>query len=88
MKKKWNEKEEKEIWKNLKSRCHTKRKMGAATSARPSFGMTMTQENRDLFVWHSPHVFYCLPGLQHDDMIWHWSILLVTCFTLMLHNQH
>ena len=28
--------------KNLKSRCHTKRRTGAATRARPSFGMTTT----------------------------------------------
>ncbi len=32
---------------NLKSRCHTKRKVGRG--ARHSFGMTMTQDIRDLF---------------------------------------
>ncbi len=32
-----------------KSRCHTKRRAGAATRARPSFGMTTTQDIRDLF---------------------------------------
>ena len=35
--------------KNLKSRCHTKRRVGAAMHARPSFGMT-TQDFKDLFV--------------------------------------
>ncbi len=35
--------------KNLKSRCHTKRRAGAAPRARPSFGMTTTQDIRDLF---------------------------------------
>ncbi len=39
--------------KNLKSRCHTKRRAGAAPSARPSFGMTPTQDIRDLFAF--PH---------------------------------
>ncbi len=32
-----------------KSRCHTKRRTGAATRARPSFGMTTTQDNGNLF---------------------------------------
>ena len=32
----------------LKSRCHTKRRAGAAMCARPSFGMTMTQAIRNL----------------------------------------
>ncbi len=33
----------------LKSRCHTKRRAGGATHARPSFGMTQTQDIRDFF---------------------------------------
>ncbi len=33
----------------LKSRCHTKRRVGAAPRARPSFGMTTTQDIRDVF---------------------------------------
>ncbi len=34
---------------NVLSRCHTNRRAGAATLARPSFGMTTTQNIRDLF---------------------------------------
>ncbi len=34
---------------NVLSRCHTKRRAGAAPRARPSFGMTTTQDIRDLF---------------------------------------
>ncbi len=37
--------------KNLKSRCHTKRRAGTATRARPSFGLTPTQAIMDLFSW-------------------------------------
>ncbi len=33
-----------------KSRCHTKRRAGAAMRAHPSFGMTTSQYIRDLFV--------------------------------------
>ncbi len=33
----------------LKSRCHTKRRMGKATRAHPSFGMTMTKTLRCVF---------------------------------------
>ncbi len=40
--------------KNSESRCHTKRRVGAATRAHPSFGMTTAQDIRDLFVWRSP----------------------------------
>ncbi len=36
---------------NLKSQCHTKRRIGTATRTHPSFGMTPTQAIRDLFVW-------------------------------------
>ncbi len=35
--------------KNLKNQCHTKRRAGLATSARPSFGMTTTKDIWDLF---------------------------------------
>ena len=38
----------------LKSRCHTKRRVGAAPCAHPSFGMTATQDIRDLFAKGSP----------------------------------
>ncbi len=38
------------LQKNLNSRCHTKRRAGAAPRARPSFGMTTTQGIRDLLV--------------------------------------
>ncbi len=45
--------------KNLKSRCHTKRRIGAATHAHPSFGMTMTQGIRDIFAYENlPHILY------------------------------
>ncbi len=44
------------LQKILKSRCHTKRRAGAATRARPSFGMTQTQDIRDLFAWRCPNV--------------------------------
>ena len=37
--------------KNLKSRCHTKRRVGAATRTCLSFGMTTIQFTRDLFPW-------------------------------------
>ncbi len=39
----------------LKSRCHTKRRAGAAPRARPSCGMTPTQAIRDLFARHHPY---------------------------------
>ena len=42
----------------LKSRCHTKRKAGAAPCARPSFGVTTTHDIRDLFAWRRPNYFY------------------------------
>ena len=38
----------------LKSRCHTKRRAGAAPRARPFFGMTTTQDIRDFFASRSP----------------------------------
>ncbi len=37
----------------LKSRCHTKRRMGAATRAHPSFGMTATKTLRSVFSWRA-----------------------------------
>ncbi len=37
------------VKKYLKSRCYTKRRAGAAMRGRPSFGMTPTQDIRDLF---------------------------------------
>ena len=44
-------KKEKKI--QLKSRCHTKRRMGVARRDDPSFGMTPTQaiRERSLLVW-------------------------------------
>ncbi len=41
--------------KYLKSQCHTKRRMGTAMYADPSFGMTTTQGIRDLFVRRCPN---------------------------------
>ncbi len=35
-----------------KSRCHTKRRMDAATRAHPSFGMTTTNTLKSVFSWH------------------------------------
>ncbi len=35
----------------LKSRCHTKRRMGASTRVHPSFGMTKTKTLRSGFLW-------------------------------------
>ncbi len=35
----------------LKSRCHTKRRIGTATRAHPSFGMTTTKTLRSVFSW-------------------------------------
>ena len=35
--------------KNLKNWCLTKRRMGATMRANPSFGMTTTQDIRDIF---------------------------------------
>ncbi len=40
---------EKKKRKILQNRCHTKRRMGATMCTYPSFGMTWTQEIRDLF---------------------------------------
>ncbi len=40
--------------KKLQSRCHTKRRAGTATCARPSFGMTTTKDIRDIFAYCSP----------------------------------
>ena len=37
----------------LKSRCHTKRRMGAATRTHSSFGMAMTKTLRSIFLWHA-----------------------------------
>ena len=42
-------KKKKEREKNLNSRCHTKRRAGSATHACLSFGMTTTQDIRELF---------------------------------------
>ncbi len=39
--------------KNLKSQCHTKRRVGASMHACSSFGMT-TQDIRDLFAYRGP----------------------------------
>ncbi len=41
----------------LKSRCHTKRRMGAATRAHPSFGMTTTK-TLSLFSSDTRHIHY------------------------------
>ncbi len=40
----------------LKSRCHTKRRMAAATGAHPSFGMTTTKTLRSVFSWRASDV--------------------------------
>ncbi len=40
---------EKRKKRHLKNCCRVKRRMGVATHARPSFGMTTTQTIRDLF---------------------------------------
>ncbi len=49
-----------------KSRCHTKRRAGAAPCARPSFGMTPTQAIRDLFAWRHPDCFIKQFNFQSD----------------------
>ncbi len=41
----------------LKSQCHTKRRMGAALPANPSFGMTPTKTLRSVFSWHTSSGF-------------------------------
>ena len=41
----------------LKSQCHTKRRIGAAMLAHPSFCMITTRAIRDLFAWRSPIYF-------------------------------
>ncbi len=52
----WKIEKKKKFPKNFsKSRCHTKRRAGAAPHARPSFGMTPTQDIRDLFTWRYLH---------------------------------
>ena len=40
----------------LKSRCHTKIRMGAAMRAHPSFGMTTTNTLRYVFLWRASYV--------------------------------
>ncbi len=40
----------------LKSRCHTKRRMDAATRATFSFGMTTTKTLKSVFSWHSSYI--------------------------------
>ncbi len=40
----------------LKSQCHTKKRIGAATRTHPSFGMTTTLAIRDLFAYR-PYSF-------------------------------
>ncbi len=44
----------------LKSRCHTKRRMGAATRARPSFGTTTAKTLRSVFSWRTSFNSYSL----------------------------
>ncbi len=39
-----------------KSRCHAKRRMGAATRAHPSFGMTKTKTLKSVFWWHASYL--------------------------------
>ncbi len=51
----------------LKSRCHTKRRMGAATRAHPSFGMTTTKTLRPVFSWHAS--FNTQLGLVLRDLL-------------------
>ncbi len=46
----------------LKSRCHTKRRMDLAMRTHPSFGMTLTQDIRDLFVSQISN-YYRVPGI-------------------------
>ncbi len=64
-----------------KNRCHTKRRPGAATHARPSFRMTKTQGIRDLFAWR--HVIILTGTLRSiseffdnffGDVCFHFSI--------------
>ena len=46
----------------VKSRRHTKRRTGAATCARPSFGMTAIQAIRDHYAWRAPYIHSKLYG--------------------------
>ncbi len=47
-----------------KGRCHTKRRMGAATRAHPSFGMTTTKTLMSVFSWHtSDEPVHCFLGV-------------------------
>ncbi len=55
----------------IKSRCHTKRRAGAAPRARSSFGMTPTQAMRDLFAWRRPHVRWVIPS---TSQLWKWGL--------------
>ncbi len=57
----------------LKSWCHTQRRAGTATHAHPSFGMTTTQDIRDLFAWRCP--------ILHD-------VLTVYLFDLFYSTSH
>ncbi len=52
--------------KNLKSRCHTKRRLGAAMRIRPSFGLTATQAIRDLLMW-------CCPSKKASENIYKYE---------------
>ena len=50
------------------SRCHTKRRMGVAPPANPSFGMTTTKILRPVLVWHGLYETY--PG-NNAGPEWH-----------------
>ena len=66
--------------KNLKSRCHTKGRVGAATRTRPSFGMTTSQAiYRDLFAWCCPH--YTMSKSFHSTLwaLFMWVVRLLFC---------
>ncbi len=58
----------------LKSRCHTKRRMGGATRAHPSLGMTTTKTLRSVFSWHASQMFRALLSYV-DKSIHHHKIV-------------
>ncbi len=54
----------------IKSRCHTKRRMGSAKRAHPSFGIPMTKTLRSVFSWHVSYWHVLFLGLSAAQVKW------------------
>ena len=70
-----------------KSRCHTKRRMGASTHARPSFGMTTTQAIRlgTFLCDTTSHIEKCL---FYFHRAFTWSLIIHYYVTLInIHSE-